>query len=283
MGCRNAGLWRNKSCCRDRLVVHSSAKTNLRVLTFYTNSPGENRGERKDRYEYFQINWTTKKSQAIESGGENCIALNHSPYFLKLPKRSLCTDPPTLPSGKIGVGAFSDFSWGEEVHGTQQTEWREPFDFFNWYFQFCYVEAKFALHHWGPKYLSEFKKKSTKHCVKWKVIRRPYVKTTHCCDHLQWPHVRRSKTVLIWNSTPWIPDLFQWNLDSGFQSLVGYRIPWAAFRIPKNRILDSTASICWIPDSTSKNFPDSGIRVLLHRWHLSFCLPFSFVISVCHF
>ena len=31
-------------------------QTNLRVLTFYTNSPGGNRGGRKDRYEYFQIN-----------------------------------------------------------------------------------------------------------------------------------------------------------------------------------------------------------------------------------
>ena len=28
----------------------------------------------------------------------------------------------------------------------------------------------------------------------------------------------------------------QWNLNSGFQSLVGFRIPWAEFRIPKTRI-----------------------------------------------
>ena len=44
------------------------------------------------------------------------------------------------------------------------------------------------------------------------------------------------------------------NLDSGFQSLVGFRIPSAVFRIPKPRI----------PDSTSKKFLDSGIRIPLH-------------------
>ena len=57
----------------------------------------------------------------------------------------------------------------------------------------------------------------------------------------------------ILDSTPWITDsnywirnLFQWNLDSGFQSLM-------AFRIPRPRI----------PDSTSKYFQDSGIRIPL--------------------
>ena len=48
--------------------------------------------------------------------------------------------------------------------------------------------------------------------------------------------------------------LCQWNLDSGFQSSVGFRIPWAVFPIPKSRILDST----------SKNFLDSGVRNSLH-------------------
>ena len=43
-------------------------------------------------------------------------------------------------------------------------------------------------------------------------------------------------------------------LDSGFQSLVGFRIPSAGFRIPKPRILDST----------SKKFLDSGIRIPLN-------------------
>ena len=39
----------------------------------------------------------------------------------------------------------------------------------------------------------------------------------------------------------------QGKLDSGFQSLVGFRIPRAVFRIPRPKI----------PDSTRKNFPDS--------------------------
>ena len=43
-------------------------------------------------------------------------------------------------------------------------------------------------------------------------------------------------------------------LDAGFQSLVGFRIPSAGFRIPNTRI----------PDSTSKKFLDSGIRIPLH-------------------
>ena len=43
-------------------------------------------------------------------------------------------------------------------------------------------------------------------------------------------------------------------LDSGFQSLVGFRIPSAGFRIPKPRI----------PDFRSKKFLDSGIRIPLH-------------------
>ena len=43
-------------------------------------------------------------------------------------------------------------------------------------------------------------------------------------------------------------------LDSGFQSLVGFWILSAVFRIPKPRI----------PDSTSKKFLDSGIRIPLH-------------------
>ena len=51
----------------------------------------------------------------------------------------------------------------------------------------------------------------------------------------------------------WI--LSQWDLDSGFQSLKGFRIPWVVFRIPKSRI----------PDSSGKNFPDSGISISLHE------------------
>ena len=58
-------------------------------------------------------------------------------------------------------------------------------------------------------------------------------------------------TPWIPNSIYWIPDLFQWNLDSGFELLVGFRIPTPVFRIPKPRI----------PDSTSKNFQDSGFQM----------------------
>ena len=53
------------------------------------------------------------------------------------------------------------------------------------------------------------------------------------------------------DSIYWIPDLFQWNLDSGFELLVGFRIPTPVFRIPRPRI----------PDSTSKNFQDSGFQM----------------------
>ena len=45
-------------------------------------------------------------------------------------------------------------------------------------------------------------------------------------------------------------NLFQWNLDSGFQKFVGFRIPWALliFPIPKSRVPDS------------KIFSDFGFR-----------------------
>ena len=74
-------------------------------------------------------------------------------------------------------------------------------------------------------------------------------------------HVRESRTVLDSGSHA-VDSEFQlldssrcqWNLDSGFQSLVGFQIPWTVFRIPKARILDST----------SKNFPHSGIGIPLH-------------------
>ena len=53
---------------------------------------------------------------------------------------------------------------------------------------------------------------------------------------------------------------FSGTMDSGFQSLVGFRTPTAVFRIPKPRILDST----------SKNFPDSGIHIPLNGVSLRF-------------
>ena len=51
-----------------------------------------------------------------------------------------------------------------------------------------------------------------------------------------------------------VSSLCQWNLDSEFQSLAGFWIPWAIFRILKSRIADST----------SKKFPDSGIWIPLN-------------------
>ena len=56
-------------------------------------------------------------------------------------------------------------------------------------------------------------------------------------------HVRKSKTVLnsgfhAGNSWFQVLDssLWQRNLDSGFQSLVGFRLSWATLRVPKPRI-----------------------------------------------
>ena len=43
-------------------------------------------------------------------------------------------------------------------------------------------------------------------------------------------------------------------MDSGFQVLD------SGFLVSGTWIPDSTTKICWIPDSISQNFPDSGIR-----------------------
>ena len=75
------------------------------------------------------------------------------------------------------------------------------------------------------------------------------------------PHVREFTVIAGF----WIPrrgfrinvmnsSVCQWNLDSGFQSLVWFRNPWAVFRIPKPRILDS-GKISRIPKS---GFPYIG-------------------------
>ena len=66
--------------------------------------------------------------------------------------------------------------------------------------------------------------------------------------------VRLIRCPLITGFTVVDSSLCEWNFNSGFQSFVGFRIPWAVFRIPKPRI----------PDSTSKIFLDSGIRIPLH-------------------
>ena len=61
--------------------------------------------------------------------------------------------------------------------------------------------------------------------------------------------------------------LCQWNLDSGFRSLVGYRIPWAVFWIPKPRIPDSISKL--FPDSgfQKKKFPDSGFPWMCRNYN----------------
>ena len=65
----------------------------------------------------------------------------------------------------------------------------------------------------------------------------------------------------ILDSTPWISDSTHWipAVVSGtwilrFKSFVGFRIPWAVFRIPKPRI----------SDSTGQHFTHCGIRIPLH-------------------
>ena len=73
------------------------------------------------------------------------------------------------------------------------------------------------------------------------------------------PHGRESKTVLdsgfhlVYSGFPLLDSsLCLWNLDSGFQSSMGFRIRWAVFQIPKPRILDPTGKIFfefWIPQA----------------------------------
>ena len=79
-------------------------------------------------------------------------------------------------------------------------------------------------------------------------------------------HATLPTTSIFWlmKSTPkdGRRDLVQWNLDSGFQLLVGFRIPLAVFQIPKPRISHSARVAS---NSTRKNFLDSGIRISLHE------------------
>ena len=81
---------------------------------------------------------------------------------------------------------------------------------------------------------------------------RVAVRVFHWQDIL--PYVRESRTVLYSgfhtvDSGFQVLDssICQWNLDSEFQLLVQFQIPWAVFRFPKPRI----------PDSMSKIFLDS--------------------------
>ena len=76
------------------------------------------------------------------------------------------------------------------------------------------------------------------------------------------PNVRESKTVLdsgfyFVDSRFLVLDfsLCRWDLDSGFQSLVWFPIPYGVFQIPKPRIPDSTRKISWTLES---GFPYMG-------------------------
>ena len=90
-------------------------------------------------------------------------------------------------------------------------------------------------------------------------------------------------TPWIPDSIYWIPDLFQWNLDSGFELLVGFRIPTPVFRIPRPRIPDSTSKNFQDSGFQMQNFPDSGIRIPLHGAIDSItimfrCLPLFYIV-----
>ena len=74
----------------------------------------------------------------------------------------------------------------------------------------------------------------------------------------------------------WI--LCQWHLDSSFQSLVGFRIPWAVFQIPKPRIADFLTLgdefsnfAARVTDDTHpwKAFRDCqlGTPLIITKWH----------------
>ena len=54
-------------------------------------------------------------------------------------------------------------------------------------------------------------------------------------------------------SRKWIRILCQWNLASGFQSLVGFRIPWAAFGFQSPLFQIPRAKISRIPGQDSLN------------------------------
>ena len=87
---------------------------------------------------------------------------------------------------------------------------------------------------------------------------------THVSDPTTRPCVWEFKTVfdsgfhtVNSDSRYSILDFCLWNLESRFQPLVGFLDSLSC-------ILDSTSKLFRISDSTSQNFPDSRIRILLH-------------------
>ena len=80
----------------------------------------------------------------------------------------------------------------------------------------------------------------------------------------------------------WIPDtgfrnFCQWNLDSGIQSLAGFRITWAG--IPDSKAQDSRCHRQKFPNSgfLKQNFLDSGNQIPLHvaRYRTIFLWPWN--------
>ena len=73
-------------------------------------------------------------------------------------------------------------------------------------------------------------------------------------------HIVRRKGVKTVLDSGFHAGLWRWNLDSRFQSLVGFRIPWTVFWIPKPNV----------PDSRSKTFPVSlewGDKLCKINWN----------------
>lgn len=99
--------------------------------------------------------------------------------------------------------------------------------------------------------------------------------TKQCPDSSSSPCVRQSRKPLTvldsrfrtvdWGSRYRIPVFGQWNSDSGFQSLVGIRILWARFQIPKPRSLDSTSKIFPESEFHKQKFPGSVGESGLHN------------------
>ena len=103
------------------------------------------------------------------------------------------------------------------------------------------------------------------------------------------PHVRESNTVLDSgfhdvDSTgiPGTPDFshFRWILFSGFQSLVGFRIPSAAC-FPNSTILDSRSSDCLTCEDLLNIFPCFlAVTFVSHKtWQNNFRNLFEFILS----
>ena len=90
-----------------------------------------------------------------------------------------------------------------------------------------------------------------------------------CDSHLD----QESKTVLDSRFQVLNSRLCQWNLDAGFQWLVGFRIPWAVFRILNPRTLHSTSQT-FLPSRIRIPFPD-----MTHLQFSSFTLPLRYVLE----